>query len=241
MKWIGADGCRRGWFTVVFDKKISWEVEIFETIDALWEHHRDAGLILLDIPIGLPFSRQRQCDVTARRLLRAPRASSVFPAPCRPAVYAEKYESACEENRRVLRAGLSIQSWCISKKIREVDEFLGSTPEAREIIRESHPEVCFWAFAGGRAMARSKKKREGQEGRLDILSTIYPGAKEIRDKALEEYKRKDVGMDDILDALVLALTASEPQHQLSTIPPTPPKDEKGLPMEIVFSKRMLKD
>lgn len=235
MKLIGADGCKRGWFAVVFDKNISWGVEIFETIDSMWEHHHDASLILLDIPIGLPFSNRRECDMMARRLLKSPRASSVFPVPCRSAVYAEKYENACAENRKFLGVGLSIQSWCISKKIREVDEFLGRTTEAREIIRESHPEMCFWAFAGGRAMAESKKKREGQKERLDILTEIYPGAKEICDKALEDYKRKDVSVDDILDSLVLAVTASEPQHQLSTIPPTPPKDKKGLRMEIVFS------
>ena len=83
-------------------------------------------------------------------------------------------------------------------------------------------------------MSRSKKKREGHDERLDILAKICPKAKEICDGALVKYKRKDAGVDDILDALVLALTASEPQHQLTTIPPKPPKDQKGLHMEIVF-------
>lgn len=226
---------------VVFDGNLARGVEIFETIDALWEHHHDANLILLDIPIGLPFSRQRECDKTARRLLKAPRASSIFSVPCRPAVYAEHYENACKENRKLLGTGLSIQTWCISRKIREVDEFLCERPDARAIIRESHPEICFWAFAGGRAMSSSKKKREGQEERLDILSRICPGVQEICDKALGATRRRDVGVDDILDALVLAVTAREPQHQLSTIPPAPPKDQKGLSMEIVFSRRNLRE
>lgn len=226
---------------VVFDGNLARGVEIFETIDALWEHHHDASRILLDIPIGLPFSRRRECDKTARRLLKAPRASSIFSVPCRPAVYAEHYESACDENRKALGAGLSIQTWCISRKIREVDEFLCDRPDARAIIRESHPEICFWAFAGGRAMSSSKKKREGQEERLDILSGIYPGAQEICNKALGATRRKDACVDDILDALVLAVTACEPQHRLSTIPPAPPKDQKGLSMEIVFSRRNLRE
>jgi predicted RNase H-like nuclease len=43
-----------------------------------------------------------------------------------------------------------------------------------------------------------------------------------------------VQLDDLLDALVLALTARAPPDQFRRLPPDPPTDAEGLPMQMVY-------
>src|SRR5688500_4496594 len=99
---IGADRCKAGGLIVMIDEAIAWHLDIaFRTTD-LWEKYAAASLILLDIPIGLRESgtQERLCDPTARRVL-GPRASSVFPAPCRQALNALSYEEGSQWNQQV--------------------------------------------------------------------------------------------------------------------------------------------
>jgi hypothetical protein len=43
-------------------------------------------------------------------------------------------------------------------------------------LREVHPEVCFWALAGGRAMEHSKKTAAERRERLAVLMRYKPEA-----------------------------------------------------------------
>lgn len=236
LKFVGVDGCRSGWVAFITDARSSLDVGVFESIESLWAEHKRASLILIDIPIGLPFRGRRQCDVEARRLLGAPRASSVFPAPSRPAAYEANLELAKKANMRILGVSLSLQTRGICPKICEVDRFLENNLGAKEAFRESHPEICFWALAGGRSMSHSKKTKEGIGERLGVLNGIDRKSKEIYEKALSKYQRKAVAKDDIIDALVLALTAGI-EGQLTQIPAEIEKDERDLIMEIVYKRR----
>ena len=51
---------------------------------------------------------------------------------------------------------------------------------------------------------------------------------------MDQSRRKDVRLDDAVDAMVAALTASAEGSALRTLPPNPPKDSVGLPMEMVY-------
>jgi predicted RNase H-like nuclease len=137
MKLIGVDGCKIGWFYTAINHENEWEIGVSENIEKFWKAHKDASLILIDIPIGLPFKKPRACDLEARKLLGRGRASSVFPPPCREALAAKTYEEACEINKKVLGKKISLQTYHISKKIKEVDDFLLSNPHARQKIRET--------------------------------------------------------------------------------------------------------
>ena len=88
MIYVGVDGCKAGWFSVLLSDNNYWEIDIFPDIKALWDNYRDSSLILLDIPIGLRENSniERLCDLEARKRL-GKRRSSVFPVPCRQAVY----------------------------------------------------------------------------------------------------------------------------------------------------------
>jgi predicted RNase H-like nuclease len=235
MNFIGVDACKKGWFAVSINYSVeSCEIGIFETFGKLWDSIRGKALILVDIPIGLPENSKRQCDVQARKLLKE-RASSVFPVPCRQAVYAATYEKACMINQKRLGVKLSVQTWNITGKILEVDDLLCKNKKARQSIRESHPEICFRALAGGRPMAHYKKNEQGFSERRNLLKSVNPATEKIADFALDGFLRKDLARDDILDAIVLAVSASAGIKALVSIPNNPPRDAMGLPMEITYS------
>ncbi len=109
--------------------------------------HPDAERILVDIPIGLP-SKQcpvRPCDLLARKLLGAPSASSVFPPPSRAACRAASVAEARRINLSEVERSLSEQAWGICRKVAEVGALLLAQSAARKVVREMHPEVCFYA------------------------------------------------------------------------------------------------
>ena len=206
----------------------------FPDVSSLWDHHRRASLILIDIPIGLKAEgrAERRCDPEARKLL-GPRRSSVFPAPCREAIYVQSYQEACDVNQRLTGKRLSVENWNIIPKIREMDCLLSDYTSARGRIREIHPELCFWGLAG-HPMQYAKKRNEGLSERTQLLQSIYPQTADIIAHALSTYKRKDVARDDLLDALAAAVTGSIGGDDLVSIPQEPEFDERGLRMEMVY-------
>jgi predicted RNase H-like nuclease len=235
--YVGIDGCKKGWIAITLAEGVRWRVDVFETIAEMWTVCKNARLILVDIPIGLPDRTtpdDRSCDKEARHLLGHKRGCSVFPAPCRPAVYANGYDHASKITEDITGIQLTRQAWGIVPKIRQVDQFLESKMSSRAKIREIHPEVCFWAFAGGKPMLHRKSKHEGFSERMDVLLSVYPCTAEIVDYALNRFLRRDVKRDDILDALVAALTASMKRRGLSYIPEIPEHDSRGLPMQMLY-------
>ena len=234
MNFIGIDACRKGWFAVFIDCQDDWKIDIYKTISDFGKAFQKAAVIFVDIPIGLPDTGPRCCDRQTRQLLRQ-RRSSVFAVPCREALAAKAYRSAVRINQQVLGVGISIQTWNISLKINEVDRWLRHKKPARQQMRESHPELCFWAMAGGRPMVYAKKKPQGSVERWVILNRIYPQTEAVVELALSSFRRKDLARDDILDAIALAVSARCPAESIKTIPADPPRDKKGLPMEIVYA------
>lgn len=235
-EFVGVDGCRGGWFAVVLSESGSWRFEVYRDFETLWNSHQEARIILLDIPIGLVDSGSdgRQCDAVARRYLGQPRASSVFTPPARPALNAPDHQAASALNRSLTGRGISIQSWSIAPKIRQVDRFLRTSKKAQAMVREIHPELLFWALNGRQPMTNRKSKLSGYRERLVVLRQHFESAGTIAQQALERYRRSEVARDDILDALVAAVTGYLSRGQLSTIPANPPVDAHGLIMEMVY-------
>jgi len=234
MLYVGADVSRRNWLTVALTEGNNWKVNLFKNLEQMWYLYKTARLILLDIPIGLreEGDKERICDIEARKLLSS-RRSSVFRAPCRAATQAASYEDAKRVNRDRTSKSLSIQTWGINPKIREVDEFLINNIPVRSRIREIHPEVCFWALNGGKPMRFNKKGEKGFRERIRVLRQVCDHTDDIFKFGMHEYQGK-VAVNDILDALVAAVTASKESQGLLTIPEKPEIDSKGLPMEMVY-------
>lgn len=234
LEYVGIDGCKSGWLYVGIDETGQFHFGVKSAFSDIVSELEDARLILVDIPIGLPSNSQikRHCDVAARKAI-SPRGSSVFPVPARSTLAQTNYESACEENARILGKRLSKQSWAIAPKIQEVDEFIREYG-ARGKIREMHPEVAFWALNFERPLTQKKKKVAGENERLNILSQHYPLTVDCFESCKNQYPRKEVARDDILDALVGAVTAMQ-YPNIASLPSNPSLDEVGLPMEIVYA------
>jgi predicted RNase H-like nuclease len=229
----GVDGCKGGWICVEWSGRCSLNVSFAPTLAELLER-LDVDRVLVDIPIGLcdQGPDERQCDRAARRMLGQPRASSVFRAPCWDAVRASDYREASAVNYDRTGKRLSKQTFHLCAKIREVNELLVAHATSCSTVREVHPELCFRAFAGGRAMAHSKRRVEGRRERMQVLERRFPGlhVEDVLTEANEARIREHAQPDDVLDALAAACAA---RGRLATLPAEPPRDSRDLPMEIV--------
>ncbi|MGD8807066.1 MAG: DUF429 domain-containing protein [Chloroflexota bacterium] len=235
-EYIGVDGCKAGWFAVSLGPAGAWRFDVYSDFAALWASCQAASLILVDIPIGLVEVGYdgRQCDAIARRLLGPGRASSVFTPPTRPALDAADYQAASAINRALTGKSITIQSWNIGPKIRQVDLLLRNEQRARGKVHEAHPELLFWALNGRRAMTRRKSRLSGYDERLAVLKRHFEATEALAEAALSRYRRSEVARDDILDAMVAAVSGYMSRGQLSAIPADPPCDAYGLAMEMVY-------
>lgn len=232
----GVDGCRDGWLVVALQPSGRADWFVTTSLADVVAVGGESDRVFVDIPIGLRRdAHERKCDVVARATLKAPRASSVFRAPVREVFVAESYEQAGDISAETTGKRLARQTWSIVPKITEVDTLLRHCPKARSIVREVHPEVCFWGLAG-KAMRNGKKTAGGFEERLAVLTRFWPSVGEFVDRVLRATKRKAVARDDILDAVVAALVAAQPECGLRCLPRQPETDEFGLRMEMVFTR-----
>jgi predicted RNase H-like nuclease len=233
--YLGVDWSSGSWFTVAFEAAGFDHAAVFDEIGSLWhEYEERARRVFIDIPIGLveEESPRRACDDSAREVL-GPRSRSVFTPPVREATRKRRYPAAQRVNERKADAGLSKQAFALSDGIAAVDDLLRNVPEARATFAESHPEVCFRAFAG-EPLAYSKKKAGGYAERMRTLATYDADAPRAVQSAADAAGDAEVAVDDVLDAVVLAYTARPGPGDLHTLPADPPTDPKGLPMSITY-------
>lgn len=166
-----------------------------------------------------------------------------FTVPCRQAVHAAGQSRDAtvklqkEINNQVLKKSLSSQSIAIIPKIKEVDDFLQAHREYKEILCESHPELCF-ARLKGAVLQTKKSSIVGATERAGLLS------KYIIDERLEFTSdlARELGCkpDDILDAACLAVTAAFKAHSMTeTILGKTKKDAKELPMQMIVPKNCI--
>jgi predicted RNase H-like nuclease len=232
----GVDGCKARWLCIGRDLRGgALEARVFDSAAAVAEQDPLPGVIGWDIPIGLAEGGAgRECDSKARSVLRAPRASSVFTAPVRSALAAASRAEAseitarCCDGRRV-----AAQAFGIYAKVRAVDVLLESRPALRERIREVHPEICFWAWNGGASMRHYKKTPAGERERRDLVAHYF-GADAL-ETVREQLAPRRAPVDDILDAFAALWTAERIARGVArTLPEDPPRDARGLRMEIVY-------
>ena len=227
----GADGCKGGWILVQVSHPGAPVTHALchDAATVLARTPLDA-VVGIDIPIGISDRDRRAAEVECKRAL-GPRRSSVFWSPVRAALAATTHEEANARNRDASGLGLSAQAFHIMRRIAEVDALLRADSRASARVHEVHPEACFAMLNGGVPLRHPKKRAEGQAERRALLAPVFPGAFEaIRDA----YRVKEVGSDDILDALASLWTASRIAADTArTFPAGPaPRDRYGLPMVI---------
>lgn len=233
----GVDGCRGGWLCVFWTGSADDTPETVILPDFASLIARHGGVIAIDMPIGLPERAEsggRAADREARTRLKG-RQSSVFSVPARAAIACADYRDACAANlansdppRRIAR-----QSFHLFPKIRDIDAVM--TPELQDRVCEVHPELAFWAMNGMAALELPKKVKgtpypPGMALRRGLLAAAgFP----IERLAPPAAPKRQWGEDDLLDAAACAWSARRiAEGSAIRLPADPPRDPKGLRMEI---------
>ena len=246
---IGVDWSSGIWLAVILDGGDYDEVTTHEHIEEVWESYGEAHAILIDVPIGLVSEDdpredggdlERECDSLARSAIGS-RSSSVFTPPAREAAKmvasGDSHSQVSQENRRITGKGLTLQAYSISEGIAQVDDFLrdGDRSDERETLVESHPEVCFRAFAGSE-LEHSKKTAPGYGERVEALANVVESPETLIQQITADLvdTSHDIDVDDVLDALALAVASAGLPDQRQSLPSDPSDDAVGLPMQIVY-------
>jgi predicted RNase H-like nuclease len=231
----GVDGCKAGWVVVFANantKKIT-DFKCVKTLADLFHYSPQLNIIAIDVPIGLLSAAKRggrDCDILARKMLGFPRSSSVFSPPVRSALeHLGNYSGANYANRNssIEEIGISKQCFGIFSKIIEVDTLIN--PSLQNVIKEVHPEVCFWKMGGETAPSFSKRMSKGRDERLNLLCDIgFDGISDV----FSDYPRSEVQLDDIIDAAAACWTATRIyKGDAVRFPAKPERDMSGLFME----------
>jgi predicted RNase H-like nuclease len=231
---LGIDGCRGGWVVATSDERFSdLSFAVVADLEPLVARaERGEALVAIDMPIGLCDDGPRACDLQARRLLGRPRASSVFPAPCRAALAATTYRRACGLSRKTLGVALTIECFNILPKIRQVDAVM--TPARQAFVREVHPELVFALLSGrGHGLVEPKRTAAGERARLRLLRRVAPRFDPAAVRARLGLGR--VARDDVIDAVACMVAARRIALGKAVVLPdgSVVRDARGLRMEIV--------
>jgi len=224
---IGIDGCKRGWFSVWQNPDDTIQSSIFSTLNHLKDFFNDeAHLIIgIDMPVVLSDFIPREADQLARKLL-SKKASSVFTAPTPEMLEQPNYERASYVSKRLFGKSMSLQSWYLFPKIKDVQTIIH---DAHINLYEIHPELSFRAMNHEEVILESKKSKEGFEIRNALLRRHFESFdfESIRNL----YPRKDVMDNDILDAMAVLWSARRIQaNEASFLPKIPEKPN----MQIVY-------
>jgi predicted RNase H-like nuclease len=225
----GVDGARGGWVAIVAELDgRPRELRFVEKLADLVKTG-EFDLIAIDMPMGFldrAVKGGRDCEQAARAALPG-KSSSVFSAPCRPALSAKDYPTALKRNRAANGIGLSKQAFNLFPKMRELDALLRAGPKCR--IVEAHPEFGFARLAGAPVL-EPKRKTEGRQRRLALLAKH--GMKDIADW-LDLLPRSIAAPDDVIDAAMVCLAALRiVAGKGECLPKKAPKDRFGIEMGI---------
>jgi predicted RNase H-like nuclease len=188
-------------------------------------------LVGVDIPIGLPRTGSRRCDLEARAVLKKPRSCSVFPAPVRGCLCEGTHPELSELHRRIDDRGLTLQAYHLLRKIRDVEQYVAAGPSRQKSIFEVHPEVSFTVWNRGAAMAHNKSKSSGRAERERLIDGVWPGE---RERLWAAVRGKGCGRDDLNDAFAALWTVRRiAAGQAIRMPEAVERDERGLRMEIL--------
>jgi predicted RNase H-like nuclease len=235
MRVTGVDGCKRGWVAVRLEVAGAAAgrsgpvrvdaVRVHESLAGVLDEGQGgqgdgAGVVGIDMPLGLLESGWREADREARGLL-GPRRSSVFSIPPRPVWAQASYQAANQHCRELTGQGFSIQAWGLRAKLLEADRYRLT---CRHPLYEVHPELAFGAMAGT-PLVHSKHTAAGRDLRRELLSRagivvpLVPRAP----------------VTDTLDAAAVAWSAWRiATGQAVVIPGRPQRDGQGREIAICY-------
>ena len=232
---FGVDGCSGGW-CCCSSYNNSLVFYILKDVKFIFQEFPKINYLFIDIPIGLSdYGFKRLVDAKLRDILPPNRKSSVFNAPSRPSIYSDSYNDAKQAELRLHGKSISIQSWNISKKIKELDQYFHENPQVTYKLRESHPEFCFYKLNNNIPLQFSKKMSIGIEERLSILKNFVSDVEDSFNKFYNKNKYTGLKKDDVIDSIALYVCADKwEKNGGRSISQLPPKDLRGIPCKIYY-------
>lgn len=227
----GVDGCPAGWIAALWNGADELTLRLCPSFADVMALH--AQIIAVDMPIGLPERSGRAPEREVRARL-GERQSSVFAVPAEKAVYCAEYPEACRVNLLHSDPPKKVSKQCfhLFPKMREIDGLIAPRHQSR--IFESHPELAFWVMNGETPLSLPKKmKSQPYPEGLDLRRSLLRRHGVPVDGLSHEYRRRDVGPDDLLDACACTFVAWRILNGRSIrFPSDPPLNARGLRMEI---------
>lgn len=235
MKTVGIDSCPIGWLAISFGSDQT-PFRVLKGQEDLRDAFEQFDRIFIDIPVGIPEENYtRVCDDNLREELGSDYHSSVFNPPIRSALYAPTYAEACIQSYSRTNKKVSLQAWNISSKIKQVDQLLQDKEAFRRKVFESHPELLFKILNGWEPIKQKKQTDKGLKHRLNLMKKVQEKAESIYREIKDNFRRKEIREDDIVDAMVLAHFAQlANKGEIKQLPENPPKDTYGLSMAIHY-------
>jgi predicted RNase H-like nuclease len=236
MRVTGVDACRRGWVAVTLQvpspararagRARVHAVRVHGSLDGVLEG--TAGVVGIDMPLGLLESGWREADLAARSLLGT-RRSSVFAIPPR-AVWAEPdYPAANRRCRELTGKGFSVQAWGLRAKLIEANRYRETCGHP---IYEVHPELAFCALSG-MPLALSKHTAPGRELRRELLARAGIVLQALQ--AAGPARAAPPPAADTLDAAAVAWSAWRiATGRAVTLPGRPQRDRQGREIAIRY-------
>ena len=195
---LGIDGCRSGWFVIWEESDNTLQYCVVPRLKKLQDVTNHSHLTIgIDMPVVLSDEMPREADQLARKRL-GKKASTIFSAPTPGILKQKNYEQACQFSKDKFGKAISIQSWHLFPKIRDVQTIVD---QEKIDIYEVHPELSFCTLNRDTVILESKKKLEGFLVRRRLLERAFSGFDFESIRA--QYLKKEVANDDILDALVV--------------------------------------
>lgn len=182
----------------------------FTSADTLWDickTYQDADAVLIDLPVGLPESKEDEGLRPEAELRKVLHGCSAAAVPCRQAVYAADDNAAREENIRVLGRTISPQQTAQRHLLREIDELLLYHNEWKNVLRESRAQVL------------------GDSRRLII--------QQYREQLAEAGAKRE--LEDALCLAVIG--QMECRNGSETIPAIPCNDARGVRMQVIIPRK----
>jgi predicted RNase H-like nuclease len=182
--------------------------------------HRDLGTTIgIDMPIGLPDDTARTSDRAARAFL-GPRRSSIFTTPPRACLHSTDHATAVRAARDAIGIGISIQSFHLLPKIRELDALV--VPGEEQFV-EVHPECAFLVMNALEGLP-PKATADGAARRAELLRSWYGPLPPVP---------RGARPDDLYDALAVLWSTHRYVRGDHVTFGDGARDARGLPMRVI--------
>ncbi|WP_254840190.1 DUF429 domain-containing protein [Natronomonas marina] len=222
------------WLAVAYTDDGYDHAAVVEGVGELWTRYEEtADTIAVDVPVGLETSSAPRPNERAAADYLGDRRRAIVPAPVREAARKQRYPTAARVHERKSSSDLPEAAFQRSRLVTAVDEFMTTIDEARDVLVEAHPELCYRAFAGEPLVERPEVAA-GYAERMRVLAEFDRDAPPTVQSVAEATEGHAVPIPAVLDAVALGLTVRPGPGQCRTLPADPPTDEEGLPIRYVY-------